>query len=83
MIEKSERGKYADILSIGAVKTEKKIDCVHISFGQLQLGKGEEKEEKKVEHCEPIAHVILSEKAIRLLLNRLKFVLGEKEEGGG
>lgn len=75
------KAEYADALGMGAVRTGEDIDCVHISFGQLQPGKKEEKEEEIVEYCEPIAHIILSKNAARLLLKKLKDITGEKEGG--
>lgn len=78
-----EKGEYIDVIGVGVVKNGEKIDCVHLSFGQLLPNKREELEEEGgiIEHVEPISHVIMTETGAKLIRDRLNDALGEKEGG--
>lgn len=76
-----EKGEYTDVIGVGVVENGEKIDCVHLSFGQLLPNKREEEEDRIIEHVEPISHVIMTETGAKLILARLKDALGEKEGG--
>ena len=78
-----EKGEYTDVIGVGVVKNGEKIDCVHLSFGQLVPIKREESEEEGgiIEHVEPISHVIMTETGAKLLLDSLIDAFGEKEGG--
>ena len=75
------KGDYADTIGIGTATTEGKLECVHISFGQLLPNKREEKEGEIIEHCEEISHVILSESGVRALLKNLLGISPDLRKG--
>ena len=78
-----EKGEYTDVIGVGVVKNGEKIDCVHLSFGQLLPDKSEELGEEGgiIEHVEPISHIIMSEIGAKLMRDELNDALGEKEGG--
>lgn len=77
-----EKGEYTDVIGVGVVKSGEKIDCVHLSFGQVLPNKKEEEGGGGIiEHIEPISHVIMSETSAKLIRDGLNDALGEKEGG--